>query len=185
MGGQEECRQPLFLSQGSPRNPTQAGFSGRVLGPLITRKAHGHYWPSPGHTSGWAPISSKLRGSGGGVPRIPSEWCILGPILNSDPVPVARGNACAGWPILGHHVLNPEPIPVIRAKAYVELHRGPPNDMDWELVRWFLQGNQCLASKEGRVGWRGEGGFILGGRNNRCLNKPRRPVNPERCQNSK
>lgn len=80
---------------------------------------------------------------------------------------MARGKAYAGWPILGHHVLNPEPILVMRAKAFVDLHRVPPNDMDWELVRWFLQGNQGLASKE--RGWGGERGFILGGRNSRCL----------------
>lgn len=78
-------------------NPAQVGFSNRGLGPLRTRSVHGQYWPSPGHTPGWAPVSSKLRGRGGGVPRIPSEWCILGQRLNSDPVPVARGTHGLGW----------------------------------------------------------------------------------------
>lgn len=94
--GQEECRQSLVLSSGQPQNSTQVGFNDKSLEPLITRRVHGHYWPSPDHTSRWAPVSSKLRGSGGGVPRIPSEWCILGHILNSDPVPLTRGKACAG-----------------------------------------------------------------------------------------
>lgn len=61
---------------------------------------------------------------------------------------------------MGHHVFNPEPIPVIRAKAHVDWHRAPPNDMDWELVRWFLQGNQGLVSKERGCGLVGGDSFL-------------------------
>lgn len=132
-------------------NPAQVGFSNRGLGPLRTRSVHGHYWPSPGHTPGWAPVSSKLRGRGGGVPRIPSEWCILGQRLNSDPVPVARGTACAGWPLLGHHALNPEPIPVRRAEICTELHR-----MTWT-ASWSGGSYKEIRVWLPRNGWNGGG----------------------------
>lgn len=49
---------------------------------------------------------------------------------------------------------------MIRAKAHVDWHRAPPNDMDWELVRWFLQGNQGLVSKERGCGLVGGDSFL-------------------------
>lgn len=97
---------------------------------------------------------SKLRGSEsvprtfGVSPRIPSDWPSLGHVLNPNPNPVAREKAYVDWPMLGH-MLNSEPIPVTRGKAYVDLCKAPLNHIDWELGRWFPQGNRGLASR----GW--------------------------------
>ena len=59
---------------------------------------------SPSSTSGCAYVSPKQGGNGsyrtfGESPRIPSDWLMLGHVLNPEPIPMTRGKAYADWPM--------------------------------------------------------------------------------------
>lgn len=76
----------------SPKIPLRVTSATESLGALITRKIHRHHWPSSGPTSGWACVSSKLRGNegvprtSGESPRFPSDWPIFAHVLRPEPI---------------------------------------------------------------------------------------------------